>query len=122
MLVDPDTTWEKIIVNRWYAEEQRTVEVCTGIAVWYHTGLRVVPLRWVLVRDPLAQFEVQALLSTNQRYQPKHILEWFVRRWQIEVTFQEFRKHLGMETQRQWSDLAIARTTPILLGLLALPD
>lgn len=56
VLVDPDTTWEKIIVNRWYGEGQRTVEVSTGIAVWYHTGLRVVPLRWVLVRDPLAQF------------------------------------------------------------------
>lgn len=120
VLVDPDTTWEKIIVNRWYGEEQRTVEVCTGIAVWYHTGLRVVPLRWVLVRDPLAQFEAQALLSTNQQYQPKQILEWFVRRWQIEVTFQEVRKHLGMETQRQWSDLAIARTTPVLLGLFSL--
>ena len=29
------------------------------------------------------------------------------------------RTHLGVETQRQWSDLAIARTTPALLGLFS---
>jgi DDE superfamily endonuclease len=120
VLVDPDTKWEKITVNRWYGEGERTVEVFTGVAVWYHTGLPVVPIRWVLVRDPNEKFEAQALLSTNQQYQPKQILESFVRRWQMEVTFEEVRKHLGMETQRQWSDLAIARTTPILLGLFSL--
>jgi hypothetical protein len=41
-------------------------------------------------------------------------------RWQLEVTFQEVRRHLGFETQRQWSDLAIRRTTPALLGLFSL--
>jgi hypothetical protein len=30
------------------------------------------------------------------------------------------RAHLGVETQRQWSDLAISRTTPALLGLFSL--
>lgn len=89
-------------------------------AFWYHSGLPVVPIRWVLVRDPDGKFKPQALLSTNQNYEPKQILEWFVRRWQIEVTFEEVRKHLGMETQRQWSDLAIVRTTPTLLGLFSL--
>ena len=54
------------------------------------------------------------------QYKPQQILEWFVRRWQMEVTSQETRKHLGMETQRQWADLAISRTTPILLGLFSL--
>jgi len=42
-----------------------------------------------------------------------------VRRWQVEVTFEEVRRHLGVETQRQWSDKAIARTTPLLLGLFS---
>lgn len=60
------------------------------------------------------------MLCTNQKYQPQQILEWFARRWQIEVTFEEVRRHLGMETQRQWSDLAIARTTPAILGLFSL--
>jgi hypothetical protein len=41
-------------------------------------------------------------------------------RWQLEVTFQEVRKHLGFETQRQWSELAIRRTTPALMGLFSL--
>jgi hypothetical protein len=36
------------------------------------------------------------------------------------VTFEEARAHLGIETQRQWSDLAILRTTPLLLGLFSL--
>ena len=38
----------------------------------------------------------------------------------MEVTFQEVRRTLGVETQRQWSDLAIARTTPCLLALFSL--
>ncbi len=71
----------------------------------------LVPLRWVLVRAPEDKFAPQALLSTNQTIAPIQILEWFVRRWQIEVTFQEVRAHLGVETQRQWADLSIARTT-----------
>ncbi len=41
-------------------------------------------------------------------------------RWQVETTFQETRTHLGIETQRQWSDLAIQRTTPALLGLFSI--
>jgi hypothetical protein len=76
-----------------------------------------VPIRWVLVRDPDGKFSTQALLSTKLDAGPVQILEWFVRRWTVEVTFEEVRAHLGMETQRQWSEKAIARTTPCLLGL-----
>ena len=50
---------------------------------------------------------------------PEQIVAWFVQRWQLETTFEEARAHLGLETQRQWNDLAIARTTPILLGLFS---
>ena len=77
------------------------------------------PLRWVLVRDPQGEFATQALLCTDRAVEPAQILEWFVLRWQLEVTFQEVRAHLGVETQRQWSDHAIARTTPILMGLFS---
>ena len=45
------------------------------------------------------------------------MIELYVDRWSIEVTFEETREHLGIETQRQWSDKAIARSTPILMGL-----
>ena len=58
-------------------------------------------------------------MCTDLEADPKQILCWFVMRWQLEVTFQEMRKHLGFETQRQWSDLAIRRTTPALLGLFS---
>jgi hypothetical protein len=51
---------------------------------------------------------------------PGEMLRLFALRWQMEVTFAEVRKHLGVETQRQWSDLAIARATPMLLGLFSL--
>ena len=71
-----------------------------------------------MVRDPQGEFATQALLCTDLAVEPAQILEWFVLRWQLEVTFQEVRAHLGVETQRQWSDRAIARTTPILMGLL----
>ena len=40
-------------------------------------------------------------------------------RWQLEVTFQGVRAHLGVETQRRWFDGAIARTSPILMGLFS---
>jgi hypothetical protein len=79
-----------------------------------------VPIRWVLVRDPSGEHEPAALLSTDVDAQPAAILCWFVSRWRVETTFQEVRAHLGVETQRQWSDLAILRTTPALLGLFSL--
>ena len=91
--------------------------MATGTAVWYHSGMPVVPIRWVLIRDPLGKFAPQALLSTEQSNTAAQIVEWFVLRWQLEVTFEEARAHLGVETQRQWSDLAIVRTTPALLAL-----
>jgi len=118
-LSDPTTVWERQTV-RWYGGVLREVELASGTAVWYHSAKPVVPLRWVLIRDVLGEFEPQALLSTDQQVLAAQIVEWFVLRWQVEVTFEEARAHLGVETQRQWSDLAIVRTTPALLGLFSL--
>ena len=97
----------------WYDGTTRTVELTSQTAVWYRSGKPPVPLRWVLVRDRQGEFTPQALLCTDPSADPTQILEWFVLRWQLEVTFQEVRARLGVETQRQWSDRAIARTTPI---------
>jgi hypothetical protein len=115
----PETLWEEVVVA-WYGGGTRLVELATGTAVWYHAGKPTVPLRWVVIRDPLGEFEAQALLCTELDTTPQQIVEWFVLRWQLEVTFEEARAHLGVETQRQWSELAILRTTPALLGLFAL--
>ena len=117
---DPATFWTPVTVSDWYGEGERVVEIATATAVWYSTGLYAVPLRWTLVRDPRGAFATQALLCTDLGADPKRILSWFVMRWQMEVTFQEARRHLGVETQRQWSEPAIRRTTPALLGLFSL--
>jgi hypothetical protein len=114
----PETDWSKAFVA-WYDGTTRTVELTSQTAVWYHCGKPPVRIRWVLIRDPLGQFRPQALLSTDLAVAPVQIIEWFVLRWQLEVTFQEVRAHLGVETQRQWSDGAIARTTPVLFGLFS---
>jgi hypothetical protein len=120
LLKDALMQWTPLTVSNWYGGGTRDVEICTDTAVWYHTGLPPVGLRWVLIRDPQDEFEPQALLSTQLAHQPAQILEWFVRRWTMEVTFEEARAHLGIETQRQWNDLAIGRTTPALFGLYSL--
>jgi DDE superfamily endonuclease len=116
---DPSAVWIPLTVAQWYGREERQVEVCSQTAVWYHTGLPPVPIRWVLIRDPHGAFPTQALLCTDQDAAPAQILAWFVQRWQLEVTFHAMRAHLGMETQRQWTPLAIARTTPALFGLFS---
>ena len=119
VLADDQTIWQKVTVNNWYGQGPTQVEITSDTAVWYSPGKPVVPIRWVLVRDPKGNFETRAFLCTDQSAAPIQILKWYVRRWQVEVTFQEVRAHLGVETQRQWSDKAIARTTPILLGLFS---
>lgn len=119
-LTDPQTKWEMVTLAHWYGGGSRQVEVYSETCVWGTSGKPYVPIRWVLVRDPLGEFEPQAFLSTAAEHTPEQILSWFVRRWRMEVTFQEARSHLGLETQRQWNDLAIARTTPLLLGLFSL--
>ena len=117
-LEQTDATWTSAAVA-WYDGAARTVEFTSQTAVWYRSGKPPVLIRWVLIRDPQGAFDPQALLSTNPTEDPAQILQWFVLRWQLEVTFQEVRTHLGVETQRQWSDRAIARTTPILMGLFS---
>jgi hypothetical protein len=112
---DPSTVWAPATVEDWYGSGERTVEVASATAVWYSTGLPAVSIRWVLVRDPKGEFATQALVCTDLSAGPEEIVRWFVLRWQMETTFQEARRHLGMETQRQCSELAIRRTTPALL-------
>lgn len=112
--------WQRVTIHRWYGEEMREIEFLSGTALWYHKGMPTLPVRWVLLRDPMGHFEPQALLSTTLDLDPLEIIKWYTRRWQVEVTFEEAHRHLGFETQRQWSDLAIARTTPVILALFSL--
>jgi hypothetical protein len=120
VLADRATRWRRVAVPGWYGEGERVVEIHSGTAVWRHAGMPVVSIRWVLLRDPHGRFDPQALLCTDQERTPLQIVGWFVQRWPLEVTFREVRDHLGVETQRQWSDKAVARTTPCLLGLFSI--
>lgn len=120
VLASAQTVWQSVTIAGWYGEAERTVEITSDTCVWYHTGMPAVPVRWALVRDPQEKFDAQAFLCTNVETEPAQILAWFVRRWTIEVTFEEARAHLGIETQRQWSEKAIARTTPALFALYSI--
>jgi len=120
VLENPKTIWKRATLKNGYGEARRQIEIASDTAVWFHPGLPTLPIRWVLIRDPKGKFKSQALLCTDLHATPQQIIEWFVMRWQLEVTLQEARAHLGVETQRQWSDGAIARTTPALLGLFSL--
>jgi hypothetical protein len=120
MLSDTTTAWRPLTVTGWYGATERRLEICSQTAVWFHSGHAPLPIRWVLVRDPTGAFDPQALLCTDPDRAPLDIIGWFVQRWPVEVTFREVRDHLGVETQRQWTDKAIARTTPCLLGLFSI--
>ena len=119
VLVNPLTHWTCHEID-WYGGKTHLIEVTTHTCLWYTPGYDPLPIRWVLVRDPLGKLKPTAFLATDQAVDPLQILRWFIMRWSVEVTFQEARAHLGVETQRQWSDLAIQRTTPALLGMFSL--
>jgi len=118
-LADPATAWQRVTLRGWYGKRERQLDLASGTALWHHPG-RQVAIRWVLVRDGEGEKPPQAFLSTHPTADPVAILGWFVQRWRVEVTLSEVRRHLGVETQRQWSDRAILRTTPALLGLFSL--
>ena len=119
VLTDESTRWQRIRV-RWYDARRRELDVTSGSAVWYRIGKPPLPIRWVMVRDPRGELEVRAYFSTRPSDTPREIVMEMIKRWPIETTFEESRAHLGIETQRQWSDRAIERTTPCLFGLYSL--
>jgi len=104
----------------WYGGVQKRVRMLTDVALWHTPGTPPLAVRWVLVVDPEGHVLPGAFFSTDLTLAPAQIIEWFVLRWNVEVTFEEGRRHLGVETQRQWSAQAIARTTPALFGLFSL--
>ena len=119
VLNDPHSEWQQLKVS-WYDGTAQTLEVVSGTGVWYRIGLPVLPIRWVLTRDPAGKVEPKAYFCTDPSQSPVEVVSSFIKRWTIEVTFEESRAHLGVETQRQWSDLAIERSTPCLLGMFSL--
>ena len=100
-----------------YGGEKRLARVLSDTCMWGADGVTPIPVRWVLVVDPTGKLDPLPLMSTDPLMTPARMIELFIDRWGLEVTFEETREHLGVETQRQWSDRAIARSTPVLMGL-----
>jgi hypothetical protein len=121
-LSDPNTGWQWVTLA-WYGGGSRRVALATGVSLWYTPKHDPVPVRWVLVR-PLPRdphpFKPAALASSNPRLAASEIVQRYLGRWNIEVTFAEIRAHRGFETQRHWATRAIGRVTPCLFGLFSL--
>lgn len=115
-----EEAWQDVSVA-WYGGQNKRLQVLSEVCLWYKRGSAPVPIRWVLVRavdDP--HFKAAAYQCSAVDATPQQILDWVIARWNIEVTFEEMRAHLGFETQRQWSQNAINRTTPCLFGIFSL--
>lgn len=110
-----DTLWQETEAQ-WYRGRKKKIQYVTTTCLWSPVGGEAIPIRLVVVKDPAGRFESAALMSTDVTLSALVIIEEFVKRWAIEVTFREVREHLGVETQRQWSDKAIARKTPALFA------
>jgi hypothetical protein len=117
-LIDGSLTWTEQRIA-WYGRILKNVRLASGVALWYKAGEKPLRIRWVIVVDPETN-RTEAFFSTDINLSPAIIIEYFVLRWNLEVTFEEARAHLGVETQRQWSPKAIKRTTPVLFGLFSL--
>src|SRR5262245_2555771 len=114
-----DTPWEDVEVA-WYGGQRKQLWVFSHTTLWYTPGLPPVAIRYVLVADPEGKLRLEAFFCTDLEATPAQILAWAVMRWSVEVTCEEARGHLELDTQRQWSDHAMARTTPVLLGLFSI--
>lgn len=119
LLNDPEQVWQSATID-WYGGKSKVVEYLTFICLWYQAGKIPVPMRIVLIKTPDGKNAAETFFSTDIELTPTQIIYYFVCRWNIEVTFEEARAHLGIETQRQWSDKAIQRCTPLLMGLYSI--
>ena len=119
-LTDKRIKWRKVVFSEWYGQTKKEMMVTSGVAIWRQSNSSLVKLKWVLIKDPQGILEPVLLGCTDFNLDDEKVVSFFVRRWRVEVTFEEVRRHLGVETQRQWSDLAIDRTTPCLMALFSI--
>lgn len=119
-LLDKQTKWKSVVFSEWYGKCNKKMLMCSGVAIWHKSNTVMVRVKWVLIKDPDDKLEAVLLACTDLELTAEKIVTFFVRRWRIEVTFAEVRRHLGVESQRQWSDLAIERSTPCLMALFSI--
>lgn len=119
-LTDKRITWKTVIFSEWYGNTNKQMLVTSGVAIWRKSNTQLVKVKWVLLKDPEEKLDSVLLASSDFEISTQNMVCFFVRRWRVEVTFAEVRRHLGVETQRQWSDSAIERTTPCLMALFSI--
>lgn len=104
----------------WYGGKQRTFILLSGTGLWYRCSQGATWVRWVVVRDPDKKRDDEIFFTTDRTLSPAGIVECYARRWSIEVTFEEARRHLGIETLRNRSHNAVQRSVPMLFSLYSL--
>lgn len=104
----------------WYGGGRRQVAVVTGTGHWYKGGDGLVPVRWVFVEDLTGTHRDEYFFTTDVALTPKQIIEVYTGRWAIEVTFEEVREHVGLESTRGRCARTILRAEPCLFGLYTL--
>jgi hypothetical protein len=129
MAADPSMIWCQNEVV-WYGGSVKQIGYRTGVCLWYTPGKAPVPIRWVLIRYEETNKRTGKVTIKSAAFfcsdtqgttlTAEQIIGWYVSRWNIEVTFEEIRAHLGLETQRHWSVRAVSRTTPCLFGVFSL--
>lgn len=119
-LEDPNSKWQKVRFSKWYNEDNKQMEIASGTALWYRAGKPLVALCWIILRDPQGKLDPITIACTDLSLEPFEIVGHYLKRWPVEVTFEEVRAHLGVETQRQWADLSILRSTPCLMALFSI--
>ena len=105
---------------KWYRESEKKLLLLSGCGLWYRCGQGATWVRWVVVRDPKGRRNDEVFFTTDRNLSPSGIVECYVRRWCIEVTFEEARRHLGIETLRNRTHKAITRSVPMLFSLYSL--
>jgi hypothetical protein len=101
----------------WYGGGKRNVEVVSDRGHWYKAGQGLVEVRWVFVHDLSGTHRDEYFFSTDVNLTAKAIIETYVRRWNLETTFQEMRSYVGLETTRGWKKSTVLRVAPCLFGL-----
>ena len=119
-LTDKRIKWKSVTFPEWYGNRNKKMLITSGVAIWRKSNTELVKVKWILLKDPEGNLEPVLLACSDFEVSTENMVCSFVRRWRVEVTFAEVRRHLGVETQRQWSDLAIERTTPCLMALFSI--
>lgn len=101
----------------WYGGGQREVEVVTGTNQWEQSGSPLVEVRWVFVRDCTGTHRQEYFFSSDVGMNAAEIIDIYTGRWNLETTFQEMRRHLGLESSCGRKQETVLRVEPCQFGL-----